>query len=102
MKAVDRKMDDEVFKREEFERFNHVFHIGPKSPGGASSSSSSEQKTDDLNASKVGTNQWHCENLFKSRVNGTLFFSSDDNASKFRLSSSKDKSTILCDLKKKI
>ena len=57
MKAVDRKMDDEVFKSEEFERFNHVFHIGPKSPGGASSSSSSEQKTDDLNASKVGTMQ---------------------------------------------
>ena len=55
MKAVDRKMDDEGFKREEFERFNHVFHIGPKSPGGASSSS--EQKNDDLDASKVGMKQ---------------------------------------------
>ena len=37
---------------------------GPKSPGGASRFTSSEQKTDDLNASKVGTK--HGDNLFKS------------------------------------
>ena len=57
MKAVDRKKDDEDFKREEFERFNHVFHIGLKSPGGASRYSEEKTATDDLNASKVGTKQ---------------------------------------------
>ena len=53
MRAVHRRKDDDVFKKEEFERFNRIFHIGLKSPGGTSSKV--EKNQDDLNNSKVST-----------------------------------------------
>jgi hypothetical protein len=53
MRAVHRKKDEEVFKKEEFERFNKIFHIGLKSP--VDTASNIEKKQDDLNDSKVGT-----------------------------------------------
>ena len=49
VRAVHRRKNDEVFQREEFEHFNHVFHIGTKP------SSHKKQKNDDLDTSKVGT-----------------------------------------------
>ena len=52
VRAVHRKKDDDVFKKEEFEHFNRIFHIGLKSPGGTSSNI--EKNHDDLNNSKVG------------------------------------------------
>ena len=53
MRAVHRRKDDEIFKKEEFERFNKIFHIGLKSPVGKSSKV--EKNQDDLNDSKVST-----------------------------------------------
>ena len=54
MRAVHRRKDDEVFKKEEFERFNKIFHIGLKSRD-SGASSSIEKSHDELNNSKVGT-----------------------------------------------
>ena len=52
MRAVHRRKDDDVFKKEEFERFNRIFHIGLKSPG---VKKVFEKKDDDLNNAKVST-----------------------------------------------
>ena len=55
MRAVHRRKDDDVFKKEEFERFNRIFHIGLKSPGGKSRSSYTEKNYEDQNNSEVST-----------------------------------------------